>query len=88
MSSRVYKLLIDTLLDMQAENLFGVITLEEDNDFEGGLLVYGKYIGMIFTLFWKDQKLVYNRNMDEIKANANLIIEQLIEIYDIMDLFF
>jgi len=88
MSSRVYKLLIDTLLDMQAENLFGVITLEEDNDFEGGLLVYGKYIGMIFTLFWKDQKLVYNRNMDEIKANANLIIEQLIQIYDIMDLFF
>jgi len=88
MSSRYYTILIDALSDMQAENLFGTITLEQDGNFEGGLLVYGKYFGMIFTLFWKDQKALQNQNMDEIKANANLIIEQLLDIYDLMDFFF
>lgn len=88
MSSRFYNTLIKSLLDMQVENLFGTITLERDGDFEGGLLVYGKYFGMIFTLFWKDQKTLQSQNMDEIKANAYLIIEQLLEIYDLIDLFY
>ena len=88
MSSRFYTILIDSLSDMQIENLFGTITLESDGNFEGGLLVYGKYFGMIYTLFWKDQKAIQNQNMDELQANANLIIEQLLDIYDLMDFFF
>jgi len=88
MSSRFYTILIDSLSDMQAENLFGAITLERDGNFEGGLLVYGKYFGMIYTLFWKDQKVIQNQNMDELQANANLIIEQLLDIYDLTDFFF
>jgi hypothetical protein len=43
---------------------------------------------MIYTLFWKDQKAIQNQNMDELQANANLIIEQLLDIYDLMDFFF
>ena len=88
MSSRFYNILVNALFDMQIENLFGTITLEKDGEFEGGLLVYGKYFGMTFTLFWKDQKTIQSQSMDEIKANAYLIIEQLLDIYDLMDLFY
>ncbi len=87
MSTRLYTILIDSLSDIQEENLFGVISLEKDGNFEGGILVYGKYFGMIYTLFWKDQKKIQSQNMNDIKINANLVIEQLLDVYDLMDLF-
>jgi len=88
MGSRFYTILIEALTAIQEENVFGTISMEKDADFEGGLLVYGKYHSMIFTLFWKDQKSLLNYSVEEIRANANLTVEKLLDIYDVTDLFF
>ncbi len=88
MSSRVYKLIVDFLTAYEEDTTFGTITIEKDTIFEGGLLVYGKYLGLIYTLFWKEQKDILSKTVDDLKAEANLIVEKLIEIYDIMDFFF
>ncbi len=88
MSSKFYKSLVDFLTEYEEDNTFGVITVEKDTYFEGGLLVYGKYLGLIFTLFWKEQRPLLSKPLDDLKAEANLTIEKLIELYDIMDLFF
>lgn len=88
MSSKFYKNLIEFLSDNEDENTFGLMTFEGDSVNSAGTIVYGKYLGMIFTMFWKDQKDLQNKPMDEIKAYTNLTIEKLIGLYDLMDFFF
>jgi len=88
MSTKFYKSLIEFLTEYEEDNSFGAITIERDTVFEGGLLVYGKYLGMIYTMFWKDQRPLLSKPLDDLKAEANLTVEKLIELYDIMDLFF
>ena len=88
MSSRVYNSLINFLTDYEEDNTFGAITIERDTSFEGGVLIYGKYMGLIYTLFWKEQRPLISKSLDDLKAEANLTVEKLIELYDIMDLFF
>ncbi|MFX1274197.1 MAG: hypothetical protein ACFFBP_00495 [Promethearchaeota archaeon] len=87
MGSRAYTILMESLTATQVENMFGMITMEKRKNFDGGLLVYGKYNGLIYTLFWKDQKSLQNQSIVEIQANANLTVEKLLDIYDLMDLF-
>ena len=88
MSSKFYKNLIDFLSENEDDNLFGLMTFEGDGTGTGGILVYGKYLGMIFTMFWKDQKDLQNKPIDEVKGYSNLTVEKLIELYDLMDFFF
>jgi len=88
MSSKFYNSLVDFLTDYEEDNTFGAISVDKDTNFEGGLLVYGKYLGLIYILFWKDQKSLLSKSIDDLKAEANLTVEKLIELYDIMDLFF
>ncbi|MHA1933302.1 MAG: hypothetical protein ACW96X_12215 [Promethearchaeota archaeon] len=88
MSSKFYTRLIDFLSENEDENSFGMITYEGDKEIESGLLIYGKYLGMIFTMFWKDQKSVQNKTLDEVKGYSNLTVEKLLDLYDLMDFFF
>ena len=88
MSSKFYLSLVDFLTEYEEDNTFGAISIEKNSEFDGGLLVYGKYLGLIYTMFWKDQKPLLSKSLDDIKAEANLTVEKLIELYDIMDLFF
>lgn len=88
MSSKFYLSLVDFLTDYEEDNTFGAITIDRDSNFEGGVLVYGKYLGMIYTMFWKEQKSLLSKSLDDLKAEANLTVEKLIELYDIIDLFF
>jgi hypothetical protein len=84
MSSKFYLTLIEFLTENTDDNLFAAVSIP----LEDGLLVYGKYLGMIYTIFWTDQKSLQNKTFDDLKGYANLTIEQLIEIYDLMDFFF
>ena len=43
---------------------------------------------MIFTMFWKDQKRVQNKTLDDIKGYSYLTVEKLLDLYDLMDFFF
>ena len=88
MSSKLYGTLIDFLLENKEDNTFGTISIDTNSNFEGGLLVFGKYLGMMYTIFWKDQKSLLNKTVDDLKAYTNLTVEKLIELYDLMDLFF
>ncbi len=88
LSSKFYKCLVDFLTEYEEDNTFGAITIERDTNFEGGVLIYGKYHGLIYTLFWKEQRSLLSKPLDDLKAEANLTVEKLIELYDIMDLFF
>ncbi|UCC20664.1 MAG: hypothetical protein JSV62_05075 [Promethearchaeota archaeon] len=88
MSSKFYLSLVDFLTEYDEDNTFGTILIDVNSEFEGGLLVYGKYLGLIYIIFWKDQKPLLSKSFDDIKAEANLTVEKLIELYDIMDLFF
>jgi hypothetical protein len=88
MSSKDYSNLIDYLCENDESNTFGGLTLPMDSSYEGGLLIYGKYLGLIFTVFWRDQKLLYSKTFEELKGYANLTVEQLIDLYDLTDLFF
>ncbi|MBA7534915.1 hypothetical protein ES705_27165 [subsurface metagenome] len=88
LSSKFYKQLIDFLTENEDDNSFGIITKDDGGDFEGGLLIYGKYLGMIFTMFWNDQKGVQNKTLDEIKGYTYLTVEKLLDLYDLMDFFF
>lgn len=88
MSSKFYKSLVDFLTDYEEKNTFGAIAVERDTIFEGGVLIYGKYLGLIYIMFWKDQRPLLSKSFDDLKAEANLTVEKLIELYDIMDLFF
>jgi hypothetical protein len=87
MSSKLYITLIDFLAENDEKNIFGVLRIEENRDFEGGLLVYGKYLGMIYTLYWSDQKFIESKSIDDLKGYANLTVEKLLDIYDLMDYF-
>jgi hypothetical protein len=75
------------LTDYQEDNTFRGIYLERDTDFVGGLLVYGKYLRLTHTVFWKEQKSLISKSLDDLKVEANLTVEKLIELYDIMDFF-
>jgi len=88
MSSKFYTKLIDYLIENDAVNTFGTITIEADSGFEEGVLIYGKYLEMAFTIFWKDQKSLPNKTIEELKAFALLTIEKLLDLYDLMDYFF
>ena len=88
MSSKFYKSLVDFLTEYEEDNTFGAITIDRDSSFEGGVLIYGKYLGLIYIMFYKDQKPLVNKSLDDLKAEANLTVEKLIELHDIMDLFF
>ena len=87
MSSKLYMGVIAFLGYCEEDNVFGVVDVEDGPDFEGGLLVYGKYHGMIFTLFWKDQKSLKGKTIDDLKGEANLTIEKLLDIHDLYDFF-
>lgn len=43
---------------------------------------------MVYSMFWKNQHPLLSKDLDDLKAEANLTVEKLIELYDIMDLFF
>ena len=88
MSSKFYKSLVDFLTEYEEDNTFGAITIDRDSSFEGGVLIYGKYLGLIYIMFYKNQKPLVNKSLDDLKAEANLTVEKLIELHDIMDLFF
>jgi hypothetical protein len=88
LASKFYKQLIEFLTEYEDENSFGVITKGDEGEFEGGLLIYGKYLGMIFTMFWNDQKGVQNKTLDDIKGYSYLTVEKLLDLYDLMDFFF
>ncbi|KKN06920.1 hypothetical protein LCGC14_1072370 [marine sediment metagenome] len=88
MSSTFYVKLITYLVENEAVNTFGTITIEEDSGFEAGVLMFGKYLEMAFTLFWKDQKSILSKTIEELKAYALLTIEKLLDLYDLMDFFF
>lgn len=88
MSSTFYVKLITYLTENEAVNTFGTITIEEDSGFEAGVLMFGKYLEMAFTIFWKDQKSILSKSIEELKAYALLTIEKLLDLYDLMDFFF
>ena len=88
MSSKMYSLLIDFLTVNEDENTFGTVIINNGAQFDDGLLVYGKYLGMIYTIFWKEQKLLREKTCEELKGYANLTVEKLLDIYDLMDYFF
>jgi hypothetical protein len=88
MSSKFYKNLISILTLFDDRNIFGIMAYDGDIDFEGGNLIYGKYFRMIYIFLWKDQKAIQNKSFDELKGNTNLLVEKLIEIYDLTDFFF
>ena len=88
MSTPFYFALQKFLLDNRQDNTFGTVDVESNSDFEGGLLVYGKYLGLAYTIFWKDHLTLVNKTLDELKGYANLTVERLLDIYDISDLFF
>jgi len=88
MSSQLYSSLVDFLTEYNEDNTFGTINIERNYEFEGGLMVFGKYHGLIYTIFWKEQKSLLIKSFDDLKAESNLTVEKFIEIYDIMDLFF
>ena len=88
MSSKLYLSLVEFLADFDDNNIFGTNYIEKSAEFEGGILVYGKYHGLIYTIFWKDQKPLITKSLDNLKAETNLAVEKLIELYDINDLFF
>jgi len=86
MSSKFYYTLIQFLVENQEKNIFGAINIEKNDDFEGGILVYGKYLGIIFTIFWKEQKHLQDKTLDDLKGYANLTVEKLLDIYNITDI--
>ncbi|MFX1238023.1 MAG: hypothetical protein ACFFAS_20510 [Promethearchaeota archaeon] len=88
LNTKFYHILIEMLIDTCEENMLGIITLEKSKDFEGGVLTYGKYQGMIFTIFWKDQKAFQRQSMEDIQMNANLTVEKLFNLYDLADFLF
>ncbi len=88
MSSQFYISLIEALGQIDEDNLFGIVSIEKDNNFEGGLLIYGKYNGMIYSIFWREQKSLNGKSLDDLRASANLTIEQLLDIYNLLDFFY
>ncbi|TFG07097.1 MAG: hypothetical protein EU539_05930 [Promethearchaeota archaeon] len=88
MSTPTYTALVDFLSLNEENNSFGIITLEKNHDFEGGLLTYGKYLGMIYTIFWEDQNSLQDKTFDDLKGYANLTVEKLLDIYELTDFFF
>jgi hypothetical protein len=89
MSSRFYKKLYSFLKDSKSDSTFGMVSLESHSESNlDGSLIYGKYMGMIYILYWNDQQRINNSTWDEIKGYTNLTIEKLIDLYELIDLFF
>lgn len=87
MSSRFYKNIFDFVNNCKNESMFGMVSLDSHPDVDGSL-VYGKYMGLLYILYWNNQKEIKNKSWDEIKGYTNLTIEKLIELYELIDLFF
>ena len=88
MSTPFYSSIINFLAETRNDNVFGIINCEISSHFEGGALIYGKYLGMIYTLFWKNQRELKAKNFDDLQGYANLTVEKLLDVYDIVDFFF
>jgi hypothetical protein len=88
MSSNSYMDLMSFLTTYEGSNTFGIIAYDDDIDIEGRIVIYGKYLGMIYIFLWKDQKTIQNKSFDELKGLANLTVENLIGIYDLADFFY
>lgn len=88
MSSRMYRDLFLFLKDCDQENTFGILLCEGFSEMDDGLLLYGKYLGMIYILFFKDQKFVKQKSCEELRGYANLTVEKLLDIYQLSDFFF
>ena len=88
MSSTSYMDLMGFLTTYEGSNTFGIIAFKRDVNIEGRIVIYGKYLGMIYIFLWKDQKTIQNKSFDELKGLANLTVEKLIEIYDLADFFY
>ena len=76
------------MTENEDDSSFGIITKDDGGDFEGGLLIYGKYLGMIYTMFWNDQKTLATKTFDDIKGYSYLTVEKLLDLYNLMDFFF
>jgi len=87
MSSRFYRNVFDFVRNCRNENLFGMLSMNSHQDLDGSL-VYGKYMGLLYILYWNNQKEIKNKSWEEIKGYTNLTIEKLIELYELIDLFF
>jgi len=88
MSSNFYMDLISFLMAYEGSNTFGIIAYNQGVNIEERILIYGKYLGMIYIFLWKDQKTIQNKSFDEVKGFANLTVEKLIGIYDLADFFY
>ena len=88
MSSNSYMDLMSFLTTYEGSNTFGIIAYDDDINIEGRIVIYGKYLGMIYIFLWKDQKTIQNKSFDELKGLANLTVENLIGIYDLADFFY
>jgi hypothetical protein len=88
MSSNSYMDLMSFLTIYEGSNTFGIMAYDDDINIEGRIVIYGKYLGMIYIFLWKDQKTIQNKSFDELKGLANLTVEKLIGIYDLADLFY
>ncbi|TXT59895.1 MAG: hypothetical protein BAJALOKI3v1_1000006 [Promethearchaeota archaeon] len=87
MSSAFYMYLIQYLLNCEAESTFGMICLNDHKDLDG-ILVYGKYLGILYTMYWKDQISIKQKSWDDLKGYTNLAVEKLLDFYDLIDLLF
>jgi hypothetical protein len=56
--------------------------------FQNKLAYCNKYHGMIYTIFWKDQKSLKGKTLDDLKGEANLTIEKFLDIHNLYDFFF
>ena len=57
MSSRTYKGLFNFVKDCRNDNMFGMLSLDSDAELDGSL-VYGKYMGLLYVLYWNNQKKI------------------------------
>ena len=62
MSSNSYMDLMSFLTTFEGSNTFGIIAYDDDIDIEGRIVIYGKYLGMIYIFLWKDQKTIQNKS--------------------------
>ncbi|MGV9172460.1 MAG: hypothetical protein ACOC44_05390 [Promethearchaeia archaeon] len=88
MSSKIYRDLFSFLKQCEKDNIFGILVCEGMPEIEDGLLLYGKYLGMIFILLYKDPKFIKKKTCEELRGYANLTVEKLLDIYQLADFFF
>ena len=85
MSSRVYSTLITFLTNHDEEDAFGILACKDHDNFQGGHLVYGKYHGIVYTVFWNDQAFLQQNSLDEIRDHANIMVNNLLDLYELRE---